>query len=649
MCGITGFIDLSAATPPVDLGQQVETMAARLAHRGPDEGQSWVDASAGVALGFRRLAIIDLSSAGRQPMASADGRYVMCYNGEIYNAEDIRAGLGHHGPQWRGHSDTEVLLAAISTWGLEATLSRTIGMFAIALWDARYRRLHLVRDRFGKKPLYWSRQNGYLMFASELRALRAHPAFRGAIDPHALAGYMRTGYVRHPRSIYSGVQQMPPGHMLSFVAGDPDPVPRPYWLLEDAIAQARSTPFRGSEDEALDSLQFILGDAVRRRMVSDVPLGAFLSGGYDSSAIVALMQRYAQRRVRTFSIGFREPAYDESTHARAVARHLGTDHTELIVTPEEAQDVIPRLGEIYDEPFADSSQIPTFLVSELARRHVTVALSGDGGDEIFAGYNRYRIGARFARWATPMTRWPRALAGQTISMLSPETWDRVFDAVPERLRPRAPGNKMHKLAAIAGKTPDEFYRTLTSVWNAADRPVPTGIEDPLPSLSGAAAQQSFPARMQTLDMLTYLPGDILTKVDRASMAVSLEARCPLLDHRVVSFAWSLPEAMKLRGTQSKWLLRQLVHRYVPQRLVDRPKTGFSVPIGDWLRGPLREWAEDLLAPEHLEPTGLLDPAPIRARWEEHLTGQRNNEHALWTVLMFESWRRKQAIESLSGE
>jgi asparagine synthase (glutamine-hydrolysing) len=640
MCGITGFIDLAAATPPVDLAQRVEAMALCLLHRGPDEGQSWVDASAGVALGFRRLAIVDVSPAGRQPMASADGRYVICYNGEIYNAEDMRAALGEQGPLWRGHSDTEVLLAAISAWGLEAALSRTIGMFAFALWDARYRRLHLVRDRLGKKPLYWTRQNGHLIFGSELGALRAHPAFKGDIDPHALAGYMRTGYVLHPRSIYAGVHQMPPGHMLSFVSGDPDPVPRSWWSLEDTVAQAQLTPFRGSDAEALDSLQSILGDAVRRRMVADVPLGAFLSGGYDSSAIVALMQRHATARVRTFSIGFRESAYDESVHARAVAHHLGTDHTELMVTPEDAQAVIPRLGDIYDEPFADSSGLPTFLVSALAREQVTVALSGDGGDEVFAGYNRYQTGAKFARWAAPLPRWPRALAGQTLAMLSPEVWDRLFEAVPERLRPRAAGNKMHKLAAIAGKTPDGFYRTLTGVWPGGEMIIPSGTEDPLPSLGAAGSKLSFSGRMQMFDTLTYLPGDILTKVDRASMAVSLEARCPLLDHRVIAFAWSLPETMKLRGSQSKWLLRQLVHRFIPQQLVDRPKAGFAVPIGDWLRGPLRDWAEDLLSPASLMTSGLLDVKPVRRCWDDHLAGRRNGEHALWAVLMFEAWRRK---------
>ena len=619
-------------------------MTASLHHRGPDDSAVWSDNAAGVHLGFRRLAIIDTSPAGAQPMASASGRYVVCYNGEIYNAPALRAELTPGATNWRGHSDTEVMLAAIEAWGLEKALARFIGMFAIALWDRRERVLTLVRDRLGKKPLYWSLTGGTLMFGSELRALRCHAAFRAELDRDAIALYLRHGCFPAPRTVYRGVQQMQPGNLLR-LADSGEPRIEPYWRLADVYAQGKAKPFRGTDSQAVDSLEAVLGEAVSERMVADVPLGAFLSGGYDSSAVVALMQRKSRRPVRTFSIGFNEAGYDEARHAKAVAAHLGTDHTELYVTPAEAQAVIPRLPGIYDEPFADSSQIPTFLVSQMARQHVTVALSGDGGDEVFGGYNRYEAGAAFERTAGWVPRSVRALAAAGIRCLPPATWDSITSPLPIRLRSSQFGDKMHKLAAVAALDGDGFYRRLVSQWSEVAVLMPKARE-PMTAVTDPAVARlvpNFVERMMYRDTLTYLPDDILAKVDRASMAVSLEARAPLLDQRVVEFAWSLPLNMKLRRGQKKWLLRQLLDRYVPRALVDRPKMGFGVPLDAWLRGPLRDWAENLLSERHLHETGIFELAPIRQRWNEHLSGRHNWQYALWPVLMFEAWRDQYGV------
>lgn len=641
MCGIAGFVDLKKSTDSAGLEAMAARMAATLILRGPDEGGVWADPRAGVALGHRRLSIVDLSPAGRQPMVSASGRFVICYNGEVFNAEELKARMGGAQPAWRGHSDTEVLLEASELLGPEAAVASAVGMFAYALFDTVERELWLVRDRLGKKPLYWASIGDAFLFGSELRALRAHPAFQPEIDRDALTGFVRRGYYLQPRTVYRGVAQLEPGSILRLSADGTIRISS-YWTLREAIARARNTPFRGSPDDATTALDALLRDAVARRMVADVPVGAFLSGGYDSSAVVALMQAAASRPARTFSIGFSEADYDESRHAAAVAKHLQTDHTELIVTPAEAQAVIPRLPEIYDEPFADSSEIPTFLVSELARRHVTVALSGDGGDELFAGYNRYAQGDRLLRAFARLPMPARQASASLLESVSAAHWDRLASVVPQRMRPRTPGDKLHKLAGVLKRDEAASYLELTSQWSEPERIV-LGAREPAWSENDAALGQLLTdpvERMQFLDTVSYLPGDILTKVDRASMAVSLEARTPLLDHRVVEFAWSLPLSLKLRNGQAKWLLRQVLYKYVPPALVDRPKSGFGIPVGTWLRGPLRAWAEDLLDERKLREAALFDPAPIRARWAEHLSGHRNWQHALWNILMFEAWRRR---------
>ncbi|KAB2850718.1 MAG: asparagine synthase (glutamine-hydrolyzing) [Hyphomicrobiaceae bacterium] len=641
MCGIAGFFDPAGRRPAEWLERLAGAMEKSLTHRGPDEGNIWCDADAGLAFAHRRLSIVDLSPAGRQPMVSASGRSVICYNGEIYNAEEVRAALGQKAPNWRGHSDTEAILELFDAKGVEASMPKLNGMFAFALYQRDNRRLWLARDRLGEKPLYWAMHEGALLFASELRALRQVPGFDPDLDRNAVASYLRHGYYPHPHTVYQGVRQLPPGHILSFAAGS-DPQVKAYWSLADAVRQGRANPFLGSEAEAIDALEALLGDAVKRRMVADVPLGAFLSGGYDSSAVVALMQKSSARPVRTFSIGFDNQIFNEAPHARAVAAHLGTDHTELYVTARDAQALIPNLADMFDEPFADSSQIPTHLVSRLARPHVTVALSGDGGDELFAGYNRYAQGALFQSSAGRIPRAVRNVGASALRAMSPESWDRLFALAPRRLRIPLAGDKMHKLADVAAVDGDEFYFRLVSAWLQPGDIVPAARE-PMTLVSDPSVKDVVPdfvERMQYRDTLTYLPDDILTKVDRASMAVALEARVPILDHRVVEFAWRLPMAMKLKAGERKWILRQMLYRHVPKALLDRPKMGFGVPVGEWLRGPLKDWAESLLSERALKASGLVEPGPVRARWEEHLSGRRNWFSSLWTVLMLEAWHSR---------
>lgn len=611
-------------------------MADAIAYRGPDKGAVWTDAAAGVALAHRRLSIVDLSPAGDQPMLSADGRWAIVYNGEIYNAAEVARDLP--GIAWRGHSDTEVLLEACAAWGVEAAVRRFVGMFAFALWDRRERRLVLARDRMGIKPLYYARQGGVFLFGSELKALRAHPGFSAQVNPEAISPFLRRGCVPGAMSIYRGVAKLLPGHILTV---DADGETLACWWDLTAVAEAgQAAQDARMEEEITEALDLLLRDAVAGRMVADVPLGAFLSGGIDSSLVVSLMQAQSARPVRTFSIGFAEKAFDEAPHARAVAAHLGTEHTELEVTPQEAQEVIPLLADMYDEPFADSSQIPTFLVSRLARRHVTVSLSGDGGDEVFAGYTRYLGIASLWRKTGWIPVAARRVLAAGLRLPPPEAWDALFSPVPSRCKPSHFGDKIHKGAALlALDGADAMYRRVTSQWADGALPVPGGggaeVDDGL-----SARLPGLVARLRCRDMLGYLPDDILTKVDRASMAVSLEARVPLLDHRVVAFAWSLPPGLLIRDGVGKYILRRVLDRYVPRALIDRPKIGFGVPVGQWLRGPLRDWGEDLLSPTALRDNPFLDAEAVRRDWVQHQSGLRNWQYRLWYVLMLQAWFRR---------
>jgi asparagine synthase (glutamine-hydrolysing) len=651
MCGLTGFWQPGGCRAE-EAQAIIRRMADTLIHRGPDDAGVWLDEPAGFALGHRRLAILDLSPAGHQPMVSASGRFVIAFNGEIYNHLALRyelAKVGAGGTAWRGHSDTETLLAAIEAWGVEATLKKAVGMFALALWDRETRTLTLARDRMGEKPLYYGWQGGVFLFGSELKALRAHPAFAGEIDRDALALYLRHNYVPAPFSIYRGICKLPPSTYLHVSERDVQaralPAPQPYWSVHQAVQDGQSHPFTGSDAEALQSLDGLLRQSIRGQMLADVPLGAFLSGGVDSSTVVALMQVQASRPVKTFTIGFHEQDYNEAEHAHAVAAHLGCEHTELYVTAEQAMAVIPRLPALYDEPFADSSQIPTFLVAQLAREHVTVSLSGDGGDELFGGYNRYfwirRIWDRLG--CIPLSI-RRALAAFLVAP-SPQTWNRVFRAfkplLPQRLQVSLAGDKVHKLAELVMlDSPEAVYRYLVSHWKHPAEELVIGASEPETILQRPQdwpALASLEERMMYLDQMTYLPDDILVKVDRAAMGVSLETRVPLLDHRVVEFAWRLPLHMKIRNGQGKWLLRQVLYQYVPHTLIERPKMGFGVPLDRWLRGPLKAWAEDLLSETRLKREGFFHPAPIREKWAEHFSGRRNWAYYLWDVLMFQAW------------
>jgi len=640
MCGIAGFLDLERRSTYQELEALGRAMAGTLNHRGPDAHGVWTDAEAGLVLGHTRLAIVDLSPAGAQPMVSNCGTCVISYNGEVYNARDLRPELEARGRRFRGHSDTEVLVEAIAEWGVRATAERLIGMFAFAVWDRRGRCLSLVRDRLGIKPIYYGRQNGRIIFASELKAFEVIPNWRPELNRDALAAYLRLAYVPTPHSIYHGIGKLEPGHIATIDAAG-SVATSAFWSVEKAAERGNSDRFNVSDRDATDTLELLLGDAVGRRLVADVPLGAFLSGGIDSSTIAAMMKMRSTSPVRTYSIGFKEEGFDEAPHARAVAAHLGTDHTELYISPSEAQAVIPELPTIYDEPFADSSQVPTYLLSKLTREHVTVALSGDGGDELFAGYTRHH----FARAASKMPAPIGHVLACGLGVAGPALWERAFSLLPADRRPRLAVEKMHKAAELFGAGNQDGYRSLVSAWDAPDALV-NGGKEPKGVIFDAGVARALPDpldRMQYLDTVTYLPDDILTKVDRASMAVALEVRVPILDHRIVEFSWRLPARFKMRGGRGKWLLRQLLYRHVPKKLVERPKAGFAIPLVTWLRGPLRGWAEELLSEKQLAEGGLLNPAPIRARWTEHLEGGRNWHASLWTVLMFQAWRQPRGI------
>jgi asparagine synthase (glutamine-hydrolysing) len=656
VCGLIGIL-ASENEAGATLHRLAQKMTEVLVRRGPDAGAAWSEGN--IALGHRRLSILDLSPAGAQPMHSACGRYVIAFNGEIYNHLDLRRDLAAEGAahDWRGHSDTETLLAGIVCWGLDETLRRSAGMFAIALWDRRHRRLSLARDRIGEKPLFWGWAGQAIVFGSELKAMRQHPEFPRDVCRQALAQYLSFAYVPAPRSIHPGVYKLEPGCILTFDGAPPPTAPndplrpgeshgslsiRRYWSLNETIESGARSQF-ATDAEALMTVSEKLRRAVSRQMLSDVPLGALLSGGIDSSLIVALMQAQSSRPVRTFTVGFENPAYNEAPVAAAVARHLGTDHAELTITETEAQQVIPLLPEMYDEPFADSSQIPTHLVCKAARTSVTVALSGDGGDELFGGYNRYIWGPRVWRWLEWMPHPLRQGLSLAIASIPVAGWDRVGVLTSGNVAHL--GDKAHRLAARLRdvRTIDDLYHSLVSEWHRQQIVIgvkgvgQTLLDDPMP----AGLKDDAAARMMTQDMRTYLPDDILCKVDRAAMAVSLETRIPFLDPDVIAASAQLSSRMKIRDGQGKWALRQILDQYIPRELTERPKTGFGIPLGEWLRGPLRGWAEDLLSEETLRRDGLIDPASVRQAWAEHLSRIRNWEHRLWIILMLMAWRRSQ--------
>ncbi len=647
MCGIAGFWQKKRRA--LDPQRILSVMGATLVHRGPDDAGFFCDNSAGVGFAFRRLSIVDLSPAGHQPMTSSSQRFVIIFNGEIYNFEEIRAELGP-GYSWKGHSDTEVALEAIERWGLVAAVQRFVGMFAITLWDSKKRELHLVRDRLGIKPVYYGRVEGDFVFASELKAIHQYPGFAGQVDRDSLALFMRHNYVPAPHSIYKDIHKLEPGCILTLSASDADPVNHRFWSASEIAREGVRSRAIATDAELIEQLEQKLMDAVRLRMIADVPLGAFLSGGIDSSTIVALMQSQSSRPIKTFTIGFHEDGFNEAQHAKQIAGHLGTDHTELYVTAEEAMKVVPELPSMYDEPFADSSQIPTFLVSRLARQSVTVSLSGDGGDELFAGYNRYSVinslWKRLKWFPSPV----RKTAASMITTISPSKIDSIYGwvqpVVPKRKRLAAVGDKAHKLAQILDMNgPHAIYLRALSQWTDTAEVVPGSCEPDtvLKFIQDAAWLPTLEELMMLTDTVNYLPDDILTKVDRASMAVSLEARVPILDHRVVEFAWKLPMHLKVRDGVSKWILRQVLYKYVPKNLIDRPKMGFGVPIDSWLRGPLRPWADELLSEEALQRHGLFNAKIIQARWHEHLSGGRNWQYSIWTVLMFQDWFLHNAV------
>lgn len=646
MCGLSGGLTLRHFAV---LREALPAMTSAIAHRGPDDEGFWFDIEAGIALGHRRLAILDLSQQGHQPMLSASGRYVIAFNGEIYNHQALRLDLQASGqaPAWRGHSDTEILLACIEAWGLQHTLKACVGMFAFALWDRAERVLSLARDRFGEKPLYYGWQNGVFLFASQLKSLAAHPAFARRVNRDALALLLRYNYVPGPYSIWQGIAKLPAGTSLTIRAGQTDAHPVAYWSLHAVAMAGAGKRLMRSDKEATDALETVLREAIAGQMVADVPLGALLSGGVDSSTVVALLQAQSSRPVKTFCIGFQQKAFDESAHAAAVARHLGTDHTTLMMSHQDVLEAVTRMPDIYDEPFADGSQLPTSLLMTLARQHVTVALSGDAGDELFGGYNRFFLASRVWNMLRCLPYAARKHISSLLLALSPEQWNALAGHFPSFLRRFQPGDKFHKMAEGLQRVRnfDDLYLALLTKWSHAEIVV-KGAAHGLPLL---ARPRDWPPlrnhfeRVMALETMTFLPDDVLVKVDRASMAVALEMRAPFLDHRVAELAWRLPLAQKIRAGKGKWLLRQVLYRHVPGALIDRPKMGFRVPLTEWLRGPLRDWAESLLAPEVIDAGGFFDTLEIRRTWQQHLAGNRQFGSRLWSVLMFQAWLERQQV------
>ncbi|WP_430443163.1 asparagine synthase (glutamine-hydrolyzing) [Sphingorhabdus contaminans] len=640
MCGIAGIA--TWRSEPVSRGELLR-MTNAIEHRGPDDSGSWFEDNFGIALGHRRLSIIDLSPQGHQPMASHSGRYTIAYNGEIYNFESLRSDLEKAGkaPIWRGHSDTEVLLAAFDAWGMDVALTRIEGMFAMAVWDHRNQSLSFARDRIGEKPLYYGNIGGRILFASELKAITAIAKSELTIDRKSLARFMQHGYVPAPASIYHNIKKLPAGNLLTLTTpADFEKEPFAYWSLRnDDVAQLREQYAKMQVQDCINSVHDIVFGAVSRQMTSDVPIGAFLSGGVDSSLVVSMMAAQNRGRVKTFTIGFDDPKFNEAVFAKEVAKHLGTEHTELYVTAADALAVVPDLPQMYDEPFADSSQIPTFLVSQMTRQHVTVSLSGDGGDELFAGYPRYWLSEKLKRRLEKVPAFVRRPVASALGWPSPGTWDKVIAPVlNERRLQDINGRRIHRLAQLANTASiEDLYVRLTSHWQPEDELV-QGLDQPLPLWENWADGTSTDIEsMRMRDIGHYLPDDLLVKVDRASMRVSLESRAPFLSHKVVEAAMAMPEQMLVRDGVGKWVLRQMLDRYVPRQLIERPKAGFAVPLGDWLRGPLKAWAGDLLAPDSLRSQDYIDPRKVEKIWAEHLSGNFDRSSYLWNILMFQAW------------
>lgn len=646
MCGFAGLLT-TRDDRRREIPSAVKRMTDAIVHRGPDDVGVWHDADRGVGLGFRRLSILDLSPNGHQPMRSESGRFTMVFNGEVYNHGDLRTELASKGHQFRGHSDTEVILAAFEVWGVKAAIPRFAGMFAIALWDSESRVLTLMRDRLGKKPLFVHAVRGLVLFGSELKSFVADPGFARIVDTASVHDYLRYLYVPAPASIFQNTGKVLPGHLLEIRDAEaPLPESTPYWDHE-AVAERAHGALVTDERLAVAKLESLLEEATRQRLESDVPLGALLSGGIDSSLVVALMQRQVSKPVRTYTIGFDDPEFDESAHAAQVAKHLGTDHTTLSVTGAEALAVVPELPRIFDEPLADPSQVPTLLVSRLARRDVTVALCGDGGDEVFGGYNRYVHGPQLLSQIGAVPTLIRRPLGQALLSVPVGTWDALARAATLPLgassRPRLAGERLHKIGRLCGvELPGEGYRSLMSAWQEPHEILPHAQPRADRALAVMRRHSGFTVaeRMMLADQLTYLPDDLLAKADRASMSASLELRSPLLDHRVLEFAWSLPQHMKIRGGTTKWVLRELLARHVPRAVFERPKMGFSVPVRSWLTGPLRPWAEDLLSPSTLAELPMLDARAVRNEWALLCNGRSGNGLALWALLQLVAWWRE---------